>query len=102
MVNGWASSNIVIGWLINPGVSPVIRPEATYLVWLDCRELGLDDRELKDFMIKKAKVGLDDGPIFGEGGKGFQRLNIACPRKILEQGLRRIESAMNQIVNGEQ
>jgi cystathionine beta-lyase len=75
----------------------VIRPEATYLVWLDCRELGLDNRELKDLMIKKAKVGLDDGPIFGEGGEGFQRLNIACPRKTLEQGLTRIENAVNTI-----
>ena len=73
----------------------VIKPEATYLVWLDCRHLGFNNQELKDFMIKKAKVGLDDGPIFGQGGEGFQRLNIACPRKILEQGLRRIEKAVN-------
>jgi len=73
----------------------VIEPEATYLVWLDCRGLGLNNRELKDFMIKKAKVGLDDGSIFGQGGEGFQRLNIACPRKTLEKGLRRIEAAVN-------
>jgi cystathionine beta-lyase len=73
----------------------VIEPEATYLVWLDCRGLGLNNRELKDFMIKMAKVGLDDGPIFGQGGEGFQRLNIACPRKTLEEGLRRIEKAVN-------
>jgi cystathionine beta-lyase len=73
----------------------VIEPEATYLVWLDCRGLGLNNRELKDFMIKKAKVGLDNGPIFGQGGEGFQRLNIACPRKTLEKGLRRIEAAVN-------
>jgi cystathionine beta-lyase len=77
-----------------PGIK-VIEPEATYLVWLDCRGLGLNTQELKDFMIKKAKVGLDDGPIFGQGGEGFQRLNIACPRKTLEKGLRRIEAAVN-------
>jgi len=77
-----------------PGIK-VIEPEATYLVWLDCRGLGLNTRELKDFMIKKAKVGLDNGSIFGQGGEGFQRLNIACPRKTLEKGLRRIEAAVN-------
>jgi cystathionine beta-lyase len=75
----------------------VIAPEATYLVWLDCRDLGLNNRELKDFMIKKAKVGLDDGPIFGQGGEGFQRLNIACPRTTLEEGLRRIEKAVSAL-----
>lgn len=80
----------------------VIEPEATYLVWLDCRDLGLDNRDLKDFMMKKAKVGLDDGPKFGHGGEGFQRLNIACPRKILEQGLKRIEKAVNNLVSGKQ
>ena len=67
------------------------------MVWLDCRGLGLNNRELKDFMIKKAKVGLDDGPIFGQGGEGFQRLNIACPRKTLEEGLRRIEKAVSAL-----
>ena len=77
-----------------PGIK-VIEPEATYLVWLDCRSLGLNNRELKDFMIKKAKVGLDNGSIFGQGGEGFQRLNIACPKKTLEKGLRRIEAAVN-------
>jgi len=73
----------------------VIRPEGTYLVWLDCQALGLDEKKLKDFMTKRAKVGLDDGPIFGRGGQGFQRLNIACPRATLELGLRRIEEAVN-------
>jgi len=75
----------------------VIRPEATYLLWLDCRKLGLNNEELKKFMIKKAKVGLDDGPPFGPGGEGFQRMNIACPRAVLEQGLKRIESAVRAL-----
>ncbi|MBW1708919.1 MAG: PatB family C-S lyase, partial [Deltaproteobacteria bacterium] len=65
----------------------VIKPEATYLLWLDCRKLGFDNKGLKEFMIKKAKVGLDDGPPFGPGGEGFQRINIACPRATLEEGL---------------
>jgi cystathionine beta-lyase len=73
----------------------VIRPEGTYLVWLDCRELGMDPKSLKSFMIEEAKVGLNDGPKFGAGGEGFQRINIACPRCTLEEGLRRIERAVN-------
>ena len=68
--------------------------EGTYLVWLDCRAMGMDDRELRTFMRKKARVGLDDGYIFGSGGSGFQRINIACPRTTLEEGLLRIEAAL--------
>lgn len=68
--------------------------EGTYLVWLDCRAMGMDDRGLRAFMRKKAKVGLDDGFIFGSGGSGFQRINIACPQSRLEEGLRRIEAAL--------
>jgi len=72
----------------------IIPPEGTYLVWLDCRELGLDKVALNDLFLKKAKVALDDGPIFGSGGEGFQRINIACPRAILTEGLQRIERAV--------
>jgi len=73
----------------------VIKPQATYLLWLDCRALGLDDMTLRDFMQQKARVGLDDGFLFGAGGSGFQRMNIACPRGILEEALHRIEIAVN-------
>jgi cystathionine beta-lyase len=73
----------------------VIKPEGTYLVWLDCRGLKLNAKSIRHFMIKEAKVGLDDGPKFGLGGKGFQRINIACPRSILAEGLKRIETAVN-------
>ena len=72
----------------------VIRPEGTYLVWLDCRKLGMDAASLKSFMIETAKVGLEDGTIFGPEGAGFQRMNIACPRAILEEALRKIEQAV--------
>jgi len=75
----------------------VIKPQATYLLWLDCRELGLDDMTLRNFMREKAKVGLDDGFLFGAGGSGFQRMNIACPRGILEEALHRIETAVNSV-----
>lgn len=76
-----------------PGIR-VMPLEGTYLAWLDCRELGFDDRQMRAFMRKKARVGLDDGYIFGSGGSGFQRINIACPRSRLEEGLRRIEAAL--------
>ena len=75
----------------------VIRPEGTYLVWLDCRELGLDVKELDNFMLRKARVALDEGHIFGHGGEGFQRLNIGCPRSVVEQGLVQLEKAMCEI-----
>jgi len=75
----------------------VIRPEGTYLVWLDCRELGMDAMSLRAIMREKAKVGLDDGYLFGPGGAGFQRINIACPRATLEEALKRIEAAVNHL-----
>jgi cystathionine beta-lyase len=73
----------------------VIKPQATYLLWLDCRALGLDNMTLRDFLRQKARVDLDDGFLFGAGGSGFQRMNIACPRSILKEALHRIETAVN-------
>ncbi len=72
----------------------VIEPEGTYLVWLDFRHLGLEDNELNELLLKKAKVALSDGATFGSGGKGFKRMNIACPRLVLAQGLTRIATAI--------
>ncbi len=74
----------------------VIKPEGTYLVWLDCRELGMDPMNLRILMRERAKVGLEDGYIFGSSGTGFQRINIACPRPTLEEALKRIEQAVNE------
>jgi cystathionine beta-lyase len=79
-----------------PGIK-VIKPEGTYLVWLDCRSLGLDKINLRSFMRNKARVGLDDGFLFGSPGTGFQRINIACPRSILEEALNRIEEAVKSL-----
>ncbi|MBP2653197.1 MAG: pyridoxal phosphate-dependent aminotransferase [Firmicutes bacterium] len=70
----------------------VEKPEATYLAWLDCRSLGLKGANLPEFFASKAKVGLSDGRRFGE--QGFMRLNFACPRALLEEGLERIEAAI--------
>ncbi|MFH0913921.1 MAG: MalY/PatB family protein [Chloroflexota bacterium] len=74
-----------------------IKPQGTYLVWLDCRQLGMEDLILRSFLREKARVGLDDGFLFGPGGAGFERMNIACPRAILEEALRRIETAVNSL-----
>jgi cystathionine beta-lyase len=75
----------------------VIKPQGTYLLWLDCRALALDDIALQKFMREQARVGLDDGFIFGLGGSGFQRMNIACPRSLLKESLERIEAAVNSL-----
>jgi cysteine-S-conjugate beta-lyase len=72
----------------------VIQPEGTYLVWIDCRGLGMDAKTLEKLMQKEAKVALDEGYIFGKEGEGFTRINIACPRSILEEGLKRIDKAV--------
>jgi cysteine-S-conjugate beta-lyase len=72
----------------------VIKPQGTYLLWLDCRGLGMDNLSLRSFMRVKAGVGFDDGFLFGSAGSGFQRMNIACPRSILAEALRRIEEAV--------
>ncbi len=75
----------------------IIQPQGTYLIWLDCRELGMDNDTLRSFMREKARVGLNDGFVFGECGSGFERMNIACPRSILREALLRIEMAVNSL-----
>lgn len=74
----------------------VIQPQATYLVWLDCSALRMQPAELKEFMVKEAGLGLNDGPMFGPGGAGFQRINIACPRTVLLSGLQKLEKAIKK------
>jgi cystathionine beta-lyase len=74
----------------------VIRPEATYLIWLDCKRLGMSSAELKSFMISKAGLGLNDGPQFGKEGEGFQRINIACPRSVLYEALLKLQAAIEK------
>ncbi len=74
-----------------------LKPEGTYLALLDCRELGLSQKELNEFFLKKARVYFDEGPVFGPELEGFERMNLACPRKILAEALRRIENAVREI-----
>ena len=72
-------------------------PDATYLMWLDCRALGLSNGELHDFMIHKAGLGLNDGSSFGRSLNGFMRLNAACPRSVLKQAMTQLEAAVNAL-----
>jgi cystathionine beta-lyase len=72
----------------------MVEHEGTYLVWLDFRGTGLNADELDELIINKAKLWLDSGKIFGESGKGFQRINVACPRAVLEEALARIKAAL--------
>lgn len=74
----------------------MIMPEGTYLVWLDFRALKLADCELDELIIHKAGLWLDGGSIFGNEGKGFQRINAACPRKTLQLALERLEKAVKE------
>lgn len=76
-----------------PGVN-MVEHEGTYLVWLDFRETGLGVEELDDKIINQAKLWLDSGKIFGTCGEGFQRINVACPRKVLEEALERIKNIL--------
>lgn len=71
----------------------MIEPEGTYLLWLDCREMGLSDKQLKDFFVQKAGVGLSPGAMFGVEGSGHMRMNIGAPRSVIKQALENISAA---------
>lgn len=72
----------------------IIRPQASYLVYLDCRALNLSQEELVNLFINKARLALNDGSMFGPEGVGFMRLNVGCPRATLEQALQQLKEAM--------
>ena len=78
-----------------PGVR-MVKPEGTYLAWLDFREIFASHDELRHFLAKKARVGLNDGLTFGSQGSGFARFNFACPRDLLLAGLERMRTAWEQ------
>lgn len=75
----------------------LVEPESTFLLWLDFTKLNLTDKEIDDLIINKAKLWLDTGTMFGEEGSGFQRINIACPRSVLQQALESLKSAISSI-----
>ena len=68
----------------------VVRPEASFLIWLDCRALGLSHEALIDLFVNRARLALNDGEMFGHGGEGFMRMNVGCPRTVLQQALERL------------
>jgi cystathionine beta-lyase len=75
---------------------PLIRPiapEGTYLLWLDCRAMNLNDKQLERFFVRQAGVGLSPGTIFGEQGSGFMRMNFAAPRSVIAEALEKIAGA---------
>ncbi len=74
-----------------------MRPQASYLVWLDCRELGLSQEALVDFFVSGARLALNDGAMFGKEGEGFMRMNVGCPRSILEQALKQLKEAYDNL-----
>jgi cystathionine beta-lyase len=76
------------------GKIKLIEPQGTYLMWLDCRALGLTDDKLDDFFTHKAGLWLNRGDGFGAGGSGFMRMNIACPRAALERALKQLKEAL--------
>lgn len=73
----------------------LIEPEGTYLIWLDFRSLDLTEEEREDLIVNKAKLWLDSGAIFGKVGEGFERINIATNRTVIEEALSRIKSAIH-------
>lgn len=74
-----------------------IRPQASYLVFLDARELGMPQERLVEFFLKEAKVAMNDGTMFGQEGVGFMRMNLGCPRATLQQALEQIKAAYDRL-----
>lgn len=79
-----------------PGIRP-LRPQASFLVWLNCRGLGLNHDKLLELFIDKAHLALNDGEMFGPGGEGFMRLNVGTPRSVLRQALEQLAEAVNEL-----
>lgn len=79
-----------------PEIIPV-RTEATYLMWLDCRKLGMTGKELREFFVKKAFVGMNEGSAFGPGGEGYMRMNVGTTRNNVKKAMEQIEKAVSDI-----
>jgi len=73
----------------------LVEPEGSYLIWFDCRALGISDTELDQLIVDRAGLWLDGGRMFGAGGEGFQRINIACPRQTLQEAMKRLKCAVD-------
>jgi cystathionine beta-lyase len=79
-----------------PEIQPV-KPEATYMIWLDCRKFGMTGKELQRFFIKSAGIGMNEGSTFGPGGEGFMRMNIATTHQTVMKAMEKIEKAVSEL-----
>jgi cysteine-S-conjugate beta-lyase len=75
----------------------VCRPQASFLIWLDCREMGMSPMDLHQFFITKAKLGLNPGYSFGPGGEGFMRMNVGCTRETIYQAMNQLKTAIDEL-----
>ncbi|MBN2237686.1 MAG: PatB family C-S lyase [Bacteroidales bacterium] len=75
-----------------------VKPEGTYLLWINFKSLQLEDKALTEFLIHKARIGLNAGTVFGENGSGFMRMNVACPRSLLEKALNQLNVVIKELV----
>lgn len=78
---------------ITPKIT-IVQPEGTYVLWMDCRNLGIPAEELNQFFVRKAGIAFNDGLMFGPMGAGFQRMNIGCPRSLLQEAIERMSKAL--------
>jgi cystathionine beta-lyase len=106
---GYEWLNALLGYIVNnisfvtdyceqliPEILPV-RPEATYMIWLDCRKLGIKGKVLQDFFVRKAGVGMNEGSTFGPGGEGFMRMNVASSHHVVVKAMEQIEKAVSTL-----
>lgn len=87
MIEQWCVTHPIIGFH---------KPQGTYLAWLDCRALKMGDRELRDFFVKEAGLGLSAGLSFGKEGSGYMRLNFAVAREVLQRALEQLSEALKR------
>ena len=80
-----------------PQIRP-LRPQASFLVWLDCTALSLSHRLLQKLFVEKAHLALNDGKMFGEGGQGHMRMNVGTPRSILQQAMEQLRAAIDSLI----
>jgi len=79
-----------------PEIIPV-SPEATYMIWLDCRKFGMNGKELQNFFVTKADVGMNEGSTFGPGGEGFMRMNLGTTHQTVMKAMEQIEKAVSTL-----
>ena len=79
-------------------ILPISRLEGTYLAWCDCRKTRLASREIETMLVDRFNVHVNAGSMYGEAGDGFIRINLACPRELLDEGLKRIADGLGSVL----